>query len=115
MSTTFDERERAFESRFAQEEELRFKARARRNRLLATWAVERMQLTGDAASSYVTSLTEETLVASDEALLARLAADFRACGIVEPLASLRREMERCIALVRAEGRVGLALDQGSSA
>ncbi|WP_419951708.1 DUF1476 domain-containing protein [Methylobacterium sp.] len=115
MSTTFDERERAFESRFAHEEELRFKARARRNRLLATWAVERMRLTGDAASGYITSFAEEAIVASDEALLARLQADLRARDIDETLPNLRTEMERCIALVRAEQRVGLALDQGSSA
>ena len=115
MSTTFDERERAFESRFAQEEELRFKARARRNRLLATWAVEQMRLNGDAASGYVTSFTEDAVVTSDEALLSRLQADLSACSIDEPLPSLHLEMERCIALVHAEGRVGLALDQGSSA
>jgi hypothetical protein len=115
MNTTFDERERAFESRFAHQEDQRFRARARRNRLLAAWASERMRLTGDAASGYVTSFTEEAVVANDEALLARLEADFRACGIDEPLPSLRRELERCIALVRAEGRVGLGLDQGSSA
>ncbi|KQU19027.1 hypothetical protein ASG63_07705 [Methylobacterium sp. Leaf94] len=115
MNTTFDERERAFESRFAHEEELRFQARVRRNRLLATWAAERMHLTGDAASAYVTSFAEEAVVSDDDALLARLRADLRACGIDEPLANLRREMERCIAFVRAEQRVGLALDQGSSA
>jgi hypothetical protein len=115
MTTTFDERERAFESRFAQEEELRFRARARRNRLLATWAVERMRLTGDAASGYVTSFAEEAVVVDDEALLARLQADLRVWGVEETLPDLRREMERCIALVDAERRAGLALDQGASA
>jgi hypothetical protein len=114
MSTTFDERERAFESHFAHGEELRFRARAQRNRLLATWAGERMRLTQDAAAGYVASITEDGAVASDEALLARLQADLRACGIEETLPALRREMERCLALVRAEQRVGLRLDQGSS-
>ena len=74
-----------------------------------------MRLTGDAASGYITSFAEEAIVASDEALLARLQADLRARDIDETLPNLRTEMERCIALVRAEQRVGLALDQGSSA
>lgn len=115
MTTTFDERERAFESRFAHDEELRFQARVRRNRLLAIWSGERMRLTGEAASGYVTSFTENAVVASDEALLVRLQVDLRASGIEEPLPSLHREMERCVALARREQRVGFALDQGSSA
>jgi hypothetical protein len=115
MNTTFDEREQAFESRFAHEEEMRFRARAQRNRLLATWAVERMRLTGAAASGYVTSFAEEAVVVGDEAPLTRLQADLRACAIEESLPDLRKEMERCTALVDAERQGGLALDQGSSA
>ncbi len=115
MTTIFDDRERAFESRFAREEELRFHARARRNRLLATWACERMPLTGEAASGYVSSFTESGVVTDDEALLARLQENLRACGIEESLPALRREMDRCVALVRAEQRVGRAPDLGSSA
>jgi hypothetical protein len=61
----FDEREQAFERRFAHEEELRFRTRTRRNRLLVAWGCERMRLTGETASDYVTSLTESAAVASD--------------------------------------------------
>jgi hypothetical protein len=52
MATTFDERERAYEQRFVLEEEARFHGRNRRNRLLATWACERMALSGPAAEAY---------------------------------------------------------------
>jgi hypothetical protein len=114
MTTMFDEREQAFERRFAHEEELRFRARTRRNRLLATWACERMRLTGETASDYVASFTESAVVTSDEALIARLQADLRSAGVEETLPALRQEMERCAATARAEQRVGLALDQGSS-
>lgn len=114
MTTTFDEREQAFERRFAHEEEARFHTRNRRNRLLATWACERMNRTGDAAESYVTSFTESAVVTRDEELLARLHADLRDAGIDETLPVLRKEMERCAVLAQADRRVGLALDQGSS-
>lgn len=114
MTTTFDEREQAAERRFVYEEEARFHARNRRNQLLATWTSERMRLTGNAAEGYVTSVTETAVVTHDDELLARLQADLKAVGISETLPVLRREMERCAALARAERRVGVALDQGSS-
>ena len=47
--TTFDERERAFERKFAHDEEMRFRAIARRNKLFGTWACDRMGLTGEPA------------------------------------------------------------------
>ena len=50
--TTFDKREEGFEKKFAHDEELRFKANARRNRLLGMWAAEKLGLTGDAAIAY---------------------------------------------------------------
>ena len=50
--TTFDKREEGFEKQFAHDEELRFKANARRNKLLGLWAAELMGLKGEAASNY---------------------------------------------------------------
>jgi hypothetical protein len=50
--TTFDDREKAFENKFAHDEELRFKAEARRNRLLGLWAAELLGKSGDAADAY---------------------------------------------------------------
>lgn len=50
--TTFDERETAFENKFAHDEEMRFKAEARRNKLLGLWAAELLGKTGDAADAY---------------------------------------------------------------
>jgi hypothetical protein len=111
--TTFDEREQAFERLFAHEEELRFHARNRRNRLLAAWAAERMRLTGRAAEGYVTAFIEHGVVTGDEALIAKLQADLNAAGVDESLPALRQEMDRCTALARAAGGVGVALDQGS--
>ena len=50
--TTFDKREEGFEKKFAHDEELRFKANARRNKLLGLWAAEKLGITGDAANVY---------------------------------------------------------------
>ncbi|MTJ05637.1 MAG: DUF1476 domain-containing protein [Sediminimonas qiaohouensis] len=50
--STFDEREHAFESKFAHDEEMKFKAGARRNRLLGLWAAELMGKTGPEADAY---------------------------------------------------------------
>lgn len=113
MATTFDARERAAERRFVLEEEARFHARNRRNRLLAVWACERMGLTGPAADGYVAAFTACAVVASDETLIARLRGDLAAAGIGVTLRHLRTEMSRCAALARAEQRGGVALDQGS--
>ncbi|MFB2593236.1 DUF1476 domain-containing protein [Paracoccus sp. p4-l81] len=58
--TTFDEREHAYEAKFAHDEELRFKAEARRNRLLGEWAADLLGKTGDARAEYA-----KAVVASD--------------------------------------------------
>ena len=50
--TTFDKREEGFEKKFALDEEQKFKAEARRNRLLGLWAAEKLGITGDAATAY---------------------------------------------------------------
>ena len=50
--TTFDKREEGFEKKFALDEEQKFKAEARRNKLLGLWAAEKLGLSGDAATAY---------------------------------------------------------------
>lgn len=50
--TTFDDRENAFESKYAHDEEMKFKAEARANKLLGLWAAELLGKTGDDANSY---------------------------------------------------------------
>jgi hypothetical protein len=52
MTTTFDERERAFENKFAHDEEMAFKAVARRNRMVGLWAAGLLGKTGEAAEAY---------------------------------------------------------------
>ena len=56
--TTFDERENAFENKFAHDAEMQFKAEARRNKLLGLWAAELMGLSGDAAADYAAEVVK---------------------------------------------------------
>lgn len=88
MTTLFDERERAAEALFALDEELRFLALARRNKMLGAWMCERLSLRGDAAETYRRRLLEFSADASlagrspDEVLAERLHADLAAKGAV---------------------------------
>ena len=59
--TTFDKREQGFEAQFVIDEELRFKATARRNRLLGDWAAAQLGLTGAAATTYARELVTSDL------------------------------------------------------
>lgn len=56
--TTFDDRERAFESKFAHDAEMQFKAEARRNKLVGLWAAGLMGKSGDAANDYAISVVQ---------------------------------------------------------
>jgi len=56
MATTFDKREEGFEKQFAHDEELRFKATARRNKLLGLWIAEKLGMSGADADAYAKSV-----------------------------------------------------------
>jgi hypothetical protein len=70
MMTTFDKREQGFEAKFIHDEELRFKAMARCNKMLGNWAAGQLGLTGDAALAYANELVTANLESqsSDETL-----------------------------------------------
>ncbi|PPB80056.1 hypothetical protein LV82_02341 [Albidovulum inexpectatum] len=74
--TTFDDRERAFESKFAHDEELRFRAIARRNKLLGLWAAGILGKTGDEAEEYAKTVVMADLEeAGDEDVYRKVAGD----------------------------------------
>ena len=82
--TTFDKREEAFEKKFAIDEELKFKAEARRNRLLGLWAAAKLGITGDAATAYAKETVASAFAeGGDKAVVTRLASDLSAKGITE--------------------------------
>ncbi|GHG95315.1 DUF1476 domain-containing protein [Pseudodonghicola xiamenensis] len=74
--TTFDDRENAFEAKFAHDEELQFKAQARCNKLLGLWAAALMGKTGDDAASYAASVVKADFEeAGHEDVVRKVAAD----------------------------------------
>lgn len=80
--TTFDERERAFEAKFARDQEMQFKIHARRDRLLGQWAAERMGLTEAEADSYARDLIRSDFeTVSDEDIVRRLMGDLISAGV----------------------------------
>lgn len=88
--TTFDDRERAYEAKFAHDANLRFKAEARRNRLLGDWAAGLLGKTGEEARSYaMTVVTSDFEEAGDEDVYRKLAGDLE--GIVDA-AAIRAKM-----------------------
>ena len=80
--TTFDDRESAFESKFARDEELQFKVTARRNKLLGLWAAEQMGLTPEEADAYAKSVVQADFeVAGDEDVVRKLLGDLTNAGV----------------------------------
>jgi hypothetical protein len=80
--TTFDDRERAYETKFARDEELRFKATARRNRLLGAWAGAQLGLSGPEADDYVKAVIRADFARpGDDDVVGKVAADFKDKGV----------------------------------
>jgi len=76
----FEEREKEFETRFKHDQELQFKVKARRNRLLGLWAAEKMGLSGEAADGYAREVVDAEFDGGDKHVVAKLAADLAAKG-----------------------------------
>ena len=92
--TTFDKRKDGFEQKFAHDEELMFKATARRNKLLGLWAAEKMGLSGDAASAYAKDVVASDFEeAGDEDVVRKVMADFAAKNVDQSDHQLRRTMD----------------------
>ena len=104
--TTFDDRKDTFERKFAHDEELRFKATARRNKLLGLWAAAKLGKSGAEAEAYAKSVVmADFQEAGDDDVMRKIQADLDAGGLSQGEPELRRVMsellERAIAEVTA--------------
>jgi hypothetical protein len=80
--TQFDDRERAFESKFAHDEEMKFRIIARRNRLLGQWAARRMGLTEAESESYAKDVVRADFVeAGEHDVIRKVLGDLTAAGV----------------------------------
>ena len=89
----FDEREKEFEARFKHDQELQFKVKARRNRLLGLWAAQRMGLTGDAAETYAREVVDAQFGGGEKHVVAKLVADLAAKGKSHSEAQVKFELD----------------------
>jgi len=100
---TFDKRQEGFERKFAHDEELEFKAGARRNKLLGLWAAELMGLSGDAADAYAKEVIKSDFEeAGDEDVFRKVRGDFDAKGIDQSDHQLRRMMDELMATAKEQ-------------
>ncbi len=96
--TTFDKREEGFEKRFAVDEELKFKANARRNKLLGMWAAEKLGLSGAEAETYAKAVVMADFEESgDDDVFRKIRKDFDDKGVKESDHQIRRTMEEMMA------------------
>lgn len=107
--TTFEDREKGFERKFAHDEELKFKATARRNRLIGLWAADKMGLSGDEAQSYAREVIKADLAEpGDEDVFRKVRADFDAKGVEQSDHQIRRiiaeMMVEAVRQIEAEGK-----------
>ena len=92
--TTFDDRERAFESKFAHDEEMAFRVVARRNKLLGQWAAALMKLTPAETDAYSKAVVQADFEeAGDEDVVRKLFGDLTAAGVDIEDADVRRAIE----------------------
>jgi hypothetical protein len=104
--TTFDKREEGFEKKFALDEELKFKATARRNKLLGHWAAEKLGLAGAAADAYAKEVVAADFEeAGDDDVFRKVRRDFDAKSVNESDHQIRRTMqelmEKAVAQIKA--------------
>ncbi|MBS0479896.1 MAG: DUF1476 domain-containing protein [Proteobacteria bacterium] len=92
--TTFDDRERAYETKFARDEEMAFRVTARRNKLLGLWAAKLMKLTPEEADAYAKAVVQaEFEEAGDEDVVRKLLGDLTAAGVEVDDAMVRKAID----------------------
>jgi hypothetical protein len=102
MPTTFDKREEGFEKQFAHEEELKFKALARRNRMLGQWAAGKLGLSGPEAESYAREVVMAEIAGGDPEVFAKIRRDFDAKKVAQSDHQIERTMEELLAKALSE-------------
>ena len=107
--TNFEDREKGYERKFAHDEELRFRATARRNKLLGLWAAEQMGVTGDEAQAYAREVIKADLeIPGEDGVFRKIRRDFDAKGVERSDHQIRRKMDdlmgAAVAQIEAEAK-----------
>jgi hypothetical protein len=101
---SFDDREKGYEAKFAHDAQLRFKAEARRNRLLGLWAAEKLGITDETeAKNYATEVVSADFEeAGDEDVFRKVSGDFAAKNIGVGEQEIRTKMSELMALAQQQ-------------
>ena len=94
---TMKDRKDAFENKFAHDEELKFRAMARRNKMLGLWAAEKLGKSGDAAEAYAKEVVASDFEeAGDHDVFRKVRQDFDAAGVNQSDHQIRRHMDEML-------------------
>ena len=104
--TEFDKREASFEQKFVLDEDLRFKATARRNKMLGLWAAEKLGLKGAEADSYALSLVAADLEDTTRDVASKIRKDFDAKGVAQSNHQISQIMDELMARAIADIKAG---------
>ncbi len=105
--TTFDKREEAFEKRFALDEEQKFKAVVRRNKLFGLWVAEQLGKNGDEASTYARELVTTAIEGGEAAVISKINGDLASKNKSIDEATLRAKFDELTALAAAQVKAGV--------
>lgn len=98
--TTFDDRENAFENKFAHDEEMKFKAVARRNKLLGLWAAELLGKSGEDADAYAVEVVKSDFEeAGHDDVVRKVAGDL---GDKASEAEIRKQMDELLLVAKEQ-------------
>ena len=105
--TTFDKREEGFEKKYALDEEQKFKAEARRNKLLGLWVAEKLGIAGDAANAYAKDvIAAEFQEAGDADVVRKVMGDLKAKGVAITERELQVKMDELTAQAITQMKAG---------
>ena len=105
--TTFDKREEGFEKKYALDEEQKFKAESRRNKLLGLWVADKLGMSGDEASAYAREVVAADFEeAGDGDVVRKVMGDLKAKGIAMSEPELRAKMDELMAQAVMQVKAG---------
>ncbi len=103
MADAFHDREKGFEAKFEHDQELEFRARARRNKLIGLWAAEVMGMAGGGAEAYARQVVAEDLEHhGDDGVIAKLLKDLGEHDVDMTEGRLRIKMDKTMAIAREQ-------------
>ncbi|KAA5805373.1 DUF1476 domain-containing protein [Alkalicaulis satelles] len=104
---SFEDREKAFENKFAHDQALEFKAQARRNKLLGLWAAGEMGLSGEEADAYAAAVVKADLEEPGDAdVMRKIRSDFDAKGVSHSDHVIKLKMDQLLDDARAQVQAG---------